>query len=56
MGFIDTTCPPTTVYAAYNALSTPKEIFPEVASGHTVTPAAGAAMRAAVLRHFALMR
>jgi cephalosporin-C deacetylase-like acetyl esterase len=56
VGFIDTTCPPTTVYAAYNALSTPKEIFPEVASGHTVTPAAGAAMRAAVLRHFALMR
>ena len=53
VGFIDATCPPTSVYAAYNALKTPKEIFNDVAAGHTNTPAARAAMRAAVLKHFA---
>lgn len=52
VGFIDTTCPPTTVYAAYNALGSSKEIFNDIPSGHTNTPAASAAMRAAVIRHF----
>lgn len=56
VGFIDTTCPPTSVYAAYNALSAPKEIFNDVAAGHTNTPAASAAMRAAVKAHFAAPR
>ncbi len=56
VGFIDTTCPPTSVFAAYNALRAPKDIFHDVAAGHTNTPAAGAAMRAAVQRHFAAMR
>jgi cephalosporin-C deacetylase len=56
VGFIDTTCPPTSVYAAYNALKAPKEIFNDVAAGHTITPAASAAMRAAVVKHFAAMR
>jgi cephalosporin-C deacetylase-like acetyl esterase len=56
VGFIDTTCPPTSVYAAYNALQTPKEIFNDITSGHTNTPAASAAMRAAVRRHFEAMR
>ncbi|MBI5767746.1 MAG: acetylxylan esterase [Verrucomicrobia bacterium] len=56
VGFIDTTCPPTSVYAAYNALKAPKEIHHDVAAGHTNTPAASAAMRAAVLKHFASQR
>lgn len=53
VGFIDTTCPPTSVYAAYNALSAPKDIFNDITSGHTNTQAASAAMRAAALRHLA---
>jgi cephalosporin-C deacetylase-like acetyl esterase len=53
VGFIDTTCPPSSVYAAYNALRTPKDIFHDIKAGHTNTPAATAGMRAAVKRHFA---
>ena len=56
VGFIDTTCPPSSVYAAYNALRSRKEIFHDIKVGHTNTPAASAAMRAAVKRHFAAMR
>ena len=56
VGFIDTTCPPTSVYAAYNALAASKEIFNDITSGHTNTPAASAAMRAAALRHAAGQR
>ncbi len=53
VGFIDTTCPPTTVYAAYNAIRNPKEIFDDIGARHTNTPEARAFMRAAILRHFA---
>jgi cephalosporin-C deacetylase-like acetyl esterase len=56
VGFIDPTCPPTSVYAAYNALTTKKEIFNDIAAAHTNTPAASAAMRAAVKAHLAAMR
>ncbi len=56
VGFIDTTCPPSSVFAAYNALRSRKEIFHDIAAGHTNTPAASAAMRAAVKRHFAAMK
>lgn len=51
VGFIDTTCPPTSVYAAYNALTGAKEIFNDPPSTHTVSPKAGEAMRGAILRH-----
>lgn len=51
VGFIDTTCPPTSVYAAYNAFAGPKQIFNDPPSTHTVSPAAGAAMREAILAH-----
>ncbi len=51
VGFIDTTCPPTTVYAAFNALSARKDIFHDITAGHTNTPAATAAMRDAVRAH-----
>ena len=54
VGFIDTTCPPSSVYTAYNALRTQKEIFHDIAAGHTNTPAATAALRAAVKKHLAV--
>lgn len=54
VGFIDTTCPPTGVYAAYNALPiTSKAIFDDIPSGHTNSPQATAAMIAAVKKHVA---
>lgn len=56
VGFIDATCPPTTVFAAYNAVRTPKEIFHDIKAGHTNTPEARNAMRTAVLKHLAAMR
>jgi cephalosporin-C deacetylase len=56
VGFIDTTCPPSSVYAAFNALRTRKDIFNDVTAAHTNTPAASAAMRTAVKRHFTTMK
>jgi cephalosporin-C deacetylase len=43
--------PPTSVYAAYNALKGRKEIFNDPPSVHMVSPGAGAAMHNAILRH-----
>jgi cephalosporin-C deacetylase len=34
VGFVDTTCPPTSVYAAYNTVSAPKHIFNYPLFGH----------------------
>ncbi|MBB5032044.1 acetylxylan esterase [Prosthecobacter vanneervenii] len=51
VGFIDTTCPPTSVYAAYNALTIPKEMHTDVLTGHASTPAASKFMQAAALKH-----
>jgi cephalosporin-C deacetylase len=51
VGFIDTTCPPTSVYAAYNALPGAKEIFNDPPSPHAVRPPANQAMRNAILKH-----
>ncbi|MBN2508392.1 MAG: acetylxylan esterase [Verrucomicrobia bacterium] len=51
VGFIDTTCPPTSVYAAYNALPGTKYIFNDPPSTHTVSARAGDAMRRAILAH-----
>ena len=56
VGFVDTTCPPTGVYATYNALSARKEIFNDPPSGHSVSPRAGEAMRKAIHQHVAEMR
>ncbi len=56
VGYIDTVCPPTSVYAAYNALSIPKSIHADVLSGHTSTPAASAFMFQAALRHIDEMK
>jgi len=51
VGFIDTTCPPTSVYAAYNAYAGKKTIFNDPPSTHTVSPKAGEAMRNAIRAH-----
>lgn len=56
VGFIDTTCPPTSVYAAYNALTIPKSIHIDVAAGHTNTPAASKFMQDAALSHVRSMK
>jgi cephalosporin-C deacetylase len=53
VGFIDTTCPPTSVYAAYNALPGRKEIFNDPPSTHRVSEAADRAMKAAIRTHVA---
>jgi len=55
VGFIDTTCPPTSVYAAYNALAGPKQIFNDPPSTHAVSAKAGDAMRQAILAHVGKM-
>jgi cephalosporin-C deacetylase len=51
VGFIDTTCPPTSIYAAYNQLNIPKEIYDDIPSGHSHSQAARDGMTQAVLRH-----
>lgn len=56
VGFIDTTCPPTSVYAAYNALTIPKHIHADVSAGHTNTPEAKTFMQDAALQHVRDMR
>ena len=56
VGFIDTTCPPSSVYAAYNAISGKKQIHIDVAAGHTNTPKAVEAMRNAILAHVEAMK
>lgn len=50
VGFIDTTCPPTSVYAAYNALPIQKAIFNDVKSGHANSAEAAKAMGEVALR------
>jgi cephalosporin-C deacetylase-like acetyl esterase len=56
VGFIDTTCPPTSVYAAYNALKGEKEIFNDPPSTHALSAGATNAMRQAILRHAEKMK
>jgi cephalosporin-C deacetylase-like acetyl esterase len=56
VGFIDTTCPPTSVYAAYNALTMTKSIHTDVLAGHTNTPAASKFMQQAALGHVRAMK
>ncbi len=52
VGFIDTTCPPTSVYAAYNALPCPtKAIYNDIHGGHASSPMATQITVDAVRRH-----
>lgn len=50
VGFIDTTCPPSSVYAAYNQLTIPKGIYNDIPSGHANSPEARDAVVAAILK------
>ncbi|MDZ4404949.1 acetylxylan esterase [Prosthecobacter sp.] len=56
VGFIDTTCPPTSVYAAYNALTMSKALHTDILAGHTNTPAASKFMQDAALKHVRAMK
>lgn len=40
-GFVDGTCPPTSVYAAFSVLPEPKRMFPTPWMGHSMDPAFG---------------
>jgi cephalosporin-C deacetylase len=40
-GFVDSTCPPTSVYAAFSVLPEPKRMFPTPWMGHAMDPAFG---------------
>jgi cephalosporin-C deacetylase-like acetyl esterase len=51
VGFIDTTCPPTGGYAAFNSVMGEKRIVNEPLSGHAVPPRSSDAMRSAILKH-----
>ena len=51
VGFIDVTCPPTSVYAAYNNISGNKSIHNDPDAGHTSTAKAGTAIRNAINQH-----
>jgi cephalosporin-C deacetylase-like acetyl esterase len=56
VGFIDTACPPTGVYAAYNSLRGKKTILHSTTLGHVQTPEIRAALRSAILQHVAEQR
>lgn len=51
VGYIDTTCPPTGVYAAYNALTIPKSIHADPLVGHASSPQAAKFLLEAALKH-----
>jgi cephalosporin-C deacetylase len=51
VGFIDITCPPTGVYAAYNQLPAKKNILNQVHTGHASSREADEAVRRAALAH-----
>jgi len=57
VGLIDVVCPPTSVFAAYNALpsSAEKAMHVDAWAGHQHTAGADEAMRAAVIEHFRAM-
>jgi cephalosporin-C deacetylase-like acetyl esterase len=54
VGFIDRTCPPTSVYAAYNALKGPKTMVVRPAMGHAAPEDVKAEFRKALLKHAGL--
>lgn len=56
IGYIDRTCPPTSVYVAYNALTVPKKLHIDPLAGHTNTPAAIKFMKEAVAEHVREMK
>ena len=51
VGFIDITCPPTGVYAAYNQLRAKKNILNNIHTGHIATQEVDEVVRSAVLTY-----
>jgi cephalosporin-C deacetylase len=51
VGFVDASCPPTGVYAAYNEVRGPKKILDQYLLGHHPSDEADVASREAVLEH-----
>jgi len=56
VGFIDTVCPPTSVYAAYNSLTVPKNILNMPLTGHKSSTEATQFLTEAALAHVRKMR
>ncbi|MCL4192320.1 MAG: acetylxylan esterase, partial [Thermoguttaceae bacterium] len=56
VGFIDGTCPPTSVYAAYNNLPGKKQMTCEPLMGHTTFPSHQKAAAAAIAEHIARLK
>jgi cephalosporin-C deacetylase len=56
VGFIDLTCPPTSVYAAYNNLHIPKQIYNDLPTGHANSPEATRARDKAVFDYLKSVR
>lgn len=56
VGFIDVSCPPTSVYAAYNAIQGEKKIINYFHTGHVATAEADEAVKAAILQHVESMK
>lgn len=54
VGFVDGVCPPSSVYAAYNAVPGEKQIFHLPTTGHATTPESNEQIRAIVLKHAGL--
>lgn len=54
MGFVDTTCPPSGVYAAYNVITAPKQILSNPHSGHAITAKAQSVIAPWVRQHLGL--
>ena len=56
VGFADGVCPPTTGFAAYNAIPTPKRMLTMPLTPHKSTPESLSSIRLAILEHAAKMR
>ena len=56
VGFIDRTCPPTSVYAAFNALTASKQMHIDTLAGHTNTPEAVKFMQQSAFKHIREMK
>ncbi|MGI6544102.1 MAG: acetylxylan esterase [Limnochordia bacterium] len=56
VGFVDTNCLPTTVYAAYNNVPTNKAIYNDLPTGHANSTEAVRLMKTAVREHVAKMK
>lgn len=56
VGFIDSVCPPTSVYAMYNNLPGKKEIINEPLMGHTILPKDNDAFNKMIAEHIKAMK